>query len=107
MTDERTASVGKLVQIILSDDHRPSHTQFPHDFGILRWNSFLVQLAGRSSSHPGSVDQVLQCDRNSVQRSTPVAPGNLLLGHARLGQRRLPHHRDERIETGIDVLNLA
>jgi len=105
VADQRTPAISELVQIIFSDDDRPRVPQSPNQFRVVRRDAVRTQRARRRRTHSRHVDQILQRHRNPMQRPPPLPAQNLSLGPPRLRQRRLSHHRNERIERRVQSLD--
>ena len=86
--DQRTAAISKLMQIVLSQNHRARLPQPPHHLRIFGGHAILVKRAGSGCTRARGIDQVLQCDRNAVQRPAPFPARNLNFRSPRLRQRR-------------------
>ncbi len=101
----RTAAVGKLVQILFSQQHRAGSFQAANDFGVFRGDPIFEQRTGSGGADAGGVDQILERERNAVQRAAPVAAPNLGFGLACLRQRGLRGHGNECIQSRIQLLD--
>src|SRR5207245_3532993 len=97
MTDQRTATVSKFVQVVLAYKDRAGSSQLGSDIGICGRNAVFVNRACRRGTHTGSVNQVFQPDGNAVQRTPPTSCLNFFLCLRRFIKRRFRGDGYERI----------
>ena len=84
MADERAPAVGKFVQIIFAHYDGPGFPKTADHFGILGWDVVGEEGAGCGGVDAGSIDQILDRHRYTVQRTTPFAAANFYLRAVRL-----------------------
>ena len=81
-TDQRASTVSKLVQVVLANDDGTGLLEPANHLRIFHRNSVFVQRAARRRAHARGVNQILQRNRNAMQRAAPLATGDLRLGCA-------------------------
>ena len=101
----RAAAISKLVKVLFSQQHSACIFQSPHNFGVLGWNALFEQSARRRGSNPGGIKDVLQRQRNAVQRPSPTPMLDVLLRLTRLAPRRFRSYGDKRVKRGIQPFN--
>ncbi len=108
---ERRVLVGRpereLVQVGLADEHRAGLAQVGDRRRIAFGDVAVAHARRRGRRHAADVEQVLDRDRHAVQRTAVVAGGQLLIGLARLPQRLVGHHEDERVQPRVVGLDAA
>ena len=70
--DQRTAAISELMQIVLAQNHRAGLPQPPHHFRIFGRHTILIKRAGSGRARARRIDQILQRNRNPVQRPAPL-----------------------------------
>jgi hypothetical protein len=97
----------EVVKVRFADEDGPGLAKM-RDGGrvALRHVPFAHARRGRSR-HATDVEQVFDRDRDAVQRAAIGAGGELLIGFARLPQRVVGHHRDERVQPRVVRLDAA
>ena len=68
---------------------------------VLAGRALLEPLESRRRSDAGGVVEVLDGDRNSVQRAAPSAGADLAVGFPSRGARLITEHRDEGVQPQI------
>jgi hypothetical protein len=68
-------------------------------------NSSLEQGTGGRGAGARSVDQILESERNTMQRAAPVTALNLAFGLACLRQGGVGRHRNESVKPRIQFLD--
>ena len=70
----------ELVEVGLADEHRAGFAQAARDDGIRRGDVILADQRTRRGRRALLIDQILERDRNAVQRPEAAAAGDLLVG---------------------------
>jgi hypothetical protein len=79
----------------------------PSDYlSVSGWNPVFEQLTRSSGANTNGVDVILQGDRDSVERSSPLPLPLLLLRRMCRFHRLTPRDRDEGIQRGIVGFNV-
>ncbi len=104
-THQRTPAVGELMQIAFAQNHGSSLPQPSHDLRILGGNPVLKDSAGRGGADAGSIDEVFECNWDSVQWPAPLTASNLLFRRPCLGQGRFGRDSNKSIQCGIELFN--
>jgi hypothetical protein len=94
----------KLAQVQLPENNGTSGFEPPHDLSVLARNAVGEGSAGSGGWNASGVDIVLEADRDSVQRATPVTAADLLIGCFGLSHRLLVSHRNKRMEDRIQLI---
>ena len=79
---------GDFVHVQLAQKDGPGVAKPLDDDGILAWNAILEQRAPARRPDACGVDQVLESDRNTVKRPSPLPTLHFSLGLTRLRERR-------------------
>jgi hypothetical protein len=93
------------MHVRLTQKHRACRFELPHDIGIFGWNAVLVDSASGRGSHAGRVEQILQGDWNSVERTAPLASLKLRFRLSRLPQCGIGRNRNESVEYWVEPLD--
>ena len=98
---ERGASVGELVRRQLAHQHRSGRSQPCRAGGVLAGDVVLQDggLAGGGDAR--GVDDVLQPDRDPVQRPDRTVAHDRGLGGAGFGHRTLPRYQNEGVQSAV------
>jgi hypothetical protein len=92
----------ELGEVGLADDHRAGIGE-AGDAGRVGGDDAIIEHARRAGrGGAAQIAEILRRDRNPVQRSAPAAGGDLRLGGARRGERRLRQHGEIGVEGGIE-----
>ena len=99
------ASGGELVHVQLAEQHRAGVAEPGDDGRVVLRHEVGQDLRASGGPDPGGVVQVLQRDRDPVQRP-PVLPWlDLTLRPPRRRERRVRQHRDKRIDPPVQRRN--
>ena len=93
------------MQILFSQKHRAGSLQAANNFSVFGGDAVFESETGGGSANASSVDQVFQGERNTMQRSAPVAAPNLGFGLAGLRQGGFRRDRNERIQLRIELFD--
>ena len=92
----------ELMRRDLAEQHRAGIVELAGRRGILRGNVVRAHLGMARGEDAARVVDVLQSERDAVQR-TAIAPlRDFLLRHARLLQRQIGRHRDKGVQLRIE-----
>jgi hypothetical protein len=93
------------VEICLAEQNRAGALQSADYFGIFGGNAILEQLTRSSGADAGSVDVVLQRDRDAMEWAARATVLELSFELARLGEGCLRGHGYEGVELWIELLD--
>ncbi len=93
------------MQILFPQEHRTGCFQAANHFRVFHGNPVFEQQAGGGGANAGGVDQVLEGERNAVQRPAPVAAPDLGFGLAGLRQGGLCSYGNECIQLRIELFD--
>lgn len=105
VTDDRTAAVGELVEILFADQDRSPVAEATHNLGVFMGDSILENGTSGRRARSHGVDDVFQPNRNAVHGTTVVAALDFLFGASRVGQSSFFEYGDERIKLWIQPLD--
>src|SRR5262249_31329965 len=105
MAGYRGAAVRKFLHVLLSQQYGSCAFQLVDHGRVFGGHAISKHSAGTSSLDTSCVEQVLQSDRNTMQRSAPLPALNLRLRFARLGQSKFRCHSYEGVELRIELFN--
>ena len=77
----------EFMEVGLADEHRARFAQASGDDGVAGRDVIVPDQRSRGRPHAFLIDQILERDRNAVQRSDAPARRDLLVGLPRLRQR--------------------
>jgi hypothetical protein len=90
-----------LVHVELAEENGTCISKLPDDRRILIGNARAVEFRARCGAHAGRIEEILERDRDTGQRSTRLAAGDLELHGARIAHRLIGGDRDERVHFGV------
>src|SRR4029077_12745609 len=99
---ERGPAEGELVRRELADDDSAGLTQPLDREGVFLWHIVLHDLGMAGRGDAGGLVDVLEADRDAVQRSAIFAGGDLGFGGTRLMARRVGEHSDEAVQPAVE-----
>jgi len=100
---ERLAA--KLGRVGLAEQDRAGAPDPGHERCILGGNALRPALSARSRDDSAGVERIFHRERNSVERPAPLSLGELGVGLAGIGARRVRDELDDGIEAGVDLLD--
>src|SRR5262245_17488801 len=95
----------EFIQIGLADDHRTCVAKARDDGRILGGNMPLADTGGGRRRNAPDVDDVLDGDWDTMQRSAIAARRELAIGDFRVPSRLVCHHTDERVERRLEFVD--
>ena len=101
----RRAAEGELVGVGLAEDDRARTTEAVDGRRVLGRNALAEGARARSSHDARRVVQVLDRDRDAVERSEPRPRKCTLLGCACLGERRVAHQPHVRVDAVLRLVD--
>ena len=93
---------GELDRVGLADEDHAGAGQAPDDGRVLFRHVPGEEPGACGRRHAPDVEEVLGGVRDAMERPEVLAPPERELGGARLGERPLPGHRDERVEAAVE-----
>ena len=60
------------MHVEFTEKNSASGSKPAYEFGIFSWNAILEQAAARGSANISRINQILQSDRDSMQRAAPL-----------------------------------
>src|SRR5262249_27204586 len=102
---EGGAADRELVRRQLAEKDATGLGEAPRHHRVLSGHVVGQDLRMRRGADTGGLEDVLEADRDAVQRAA-IAPGrNLALGRSGLGERRLGAHEKEAVEAMVEPRN--
>ena len=95
----------ELVHVLLADDHRARRFEPPYDFCIFGRNAIRKQRASARRPHARRIEQILEANRNSMQRTSPAAFHDLRFRAPCIRHGLFGRHGDERVQYRVQALN--
>ncbi len=93
------------MHVELSEEHSPSHLEPADDFRILGWNAILEDIAGSRGANARGVHQVLERNRDSMERAFPASAIDFGFRGARLRQCGIRCDQDEGVQLGVELFD--
>jgi hypothetical protein len=104
---ERRARVRHLVRGKLAEQHRARLVEAAHRRRVVTRDAIHEHARVAGGEDAARVIDVLQAERNAVQRAAIFSARDLGLGSARLRPRQLERGRDERARLGVEILDAS
>ncbi len=95
------------MHVELAEKHRARLLEATNDLGIFGGYALAILIAGGSGEDARCVEEIFECDRDTVQWAAIVAGGDFGFSAARGIERSVGGDRDERVELGIQPLDAA
>src|SRR5207248_7641608 len=96
-----------LVGRELAEEDRAGVVELAHGRGVLARGAVDEDARMTGSENAAGVVDVLESERDAVQRAAVLARRDLRLGRARLASRELEGRRDERACLAVEVFDAA
>ena len=95
----------KLVEVGLADDHRPRIARPDDHVRVARGDVAFADAGGRRGRRARHVEEILDRDRDAVQRSAVAARRQLAIEIRRLPRRGVAHDQDERVQPRVVLVD--
>ena len=93
---------GEFVQVGLAHQHRTGLVEASCDLGVHRRRVFFQKACPRGGRDTGGLENILETDRDTVERVVHVPLRALTIPAARLVERALRKKRDVAVELGLE-----